>query len=268
MAGALLLYMRALPARSPKVSRIALRHIAGLNRAPLLLAAALAVGCLAAVHAPAAADETRASPSAPPWYAELFGGLAREPYALDDISRWVDTGRAECDAKAMVRHRSRALRYTVTAHPAFVERLQRFEQLLAELATDHYGRAPRRLEHRGVFACRTLRTRRHRISEHALGNALDFQGLDFGPLPRRAAAPADLPRQLRAPFHVRVLAHWSPARERDAHHARFLHRLADELARRPDIFRGIVGPPRPRHRDHLHLDAAPFRYAWFEYDEI
>jgi hypothetical protein len=233
---------------------------------PLLLVALGAIGCLAGGRAPAAAGESDAPPGRA-WHAELFGGFAGDGYALDPISRWVETGRAECDAAAMVRHRSRALRYTVTAHPAFVERLERFERLIAELATELYGRAPRRLAHRGVFACRTLRTRKHRISEHALGNALDFQGLDFGPLPRRAAAPPDLPRHLRSPFRVRVASHWSPARARDAHHAAFLHRLADELASRPEIFRGIVGPPRPRHHDHLHLDAAPWRYAWFDYED-
>ena len=32
------------------------------------------------------------------------------------------------------------------------------------------------------------------------------------------------------------------------------------------VFRGIVGPPQPRHHDHLHFDAAPWRYTWFRYD--
>jgi hypothetical protein len=165
----------------------------------------------------------------------------------------------------MVRHKSRALRYAVTAHPAFRERLERFEQLVTELAVEHYGRAPRRLAHLGAYACRSMRARRERISEHALGNALDFQGLDFGPLARRASAPPELPRHLRAPFRVRVRSHWAPSRPQDAHHARFLHRLVATLQRRPDIFRGIVGPPRPRHHDHLHLDAAPWRYALYAY---
>jgi hypothetical protein len=72
---------------------------------------------------------------------------------------------------------------------------------------------------------------------------------------------------MRRGFSLRVLEHWSPRNPRDAHHARFLHRLVEELRGRPDIFRGIVGPPRPRHFDHLHLDAAPWRYAMYEFDE-
>lgn len=190
-----------------------------------------------------------------------------EAYALDSEPRHLaEDEKVECAADQMVRHRSKALRYSVTAHPEFVVRLQRFEAFVIALATEHYGRAPRRLIHRGVFACRTLRSRSERISEHALGNALDFQGLDFGPLPRKAEVPSELPKAMRRAFSVRVLSHWTPKRERDAYHAQFLHRLVEELRVRPDIFRGIVGPPRPRHADHLHLDAAPWRYAMYGFD--
>ena len=190
-----------------------------------------------------------------------------ESYALDYEPRHLeDDEKVQCTPDQMVRHRSKALRYTVTAHPDFVVRLERFEAFLIQLATEHYGRAPRKLIHRGVFACRTLRSRSHRISEHALGNAIDVQGFDFPPLPRRAEAPADLPRAMRRAFSIRVLKHWAPKREHDAYHARFLHRLVEELRARPDIFRGIVGPPRPRHADHLHLDAAPWRYAMYGFE--
>ncbi len=202
-------------------------------------------------------------------YYSFFEGWGPSPYPLDPVPRFLDEGgRVRCDADLMVRRHSRTLRYTVRAHPAFVDRLDRLDAFLAELATEHYGRAPRRLVHKGAFACRSARGRRGRISEHAFGNALDFQGLDFGPLRRGDEAPPDLPRHLRRGFRLRVLSHWTPRRSRDAHHARFLHRLAEELRRRPDIVRGIVGPPRPRHRDHLHLDVAPWRYAMFAYDRV
>ena len=199
-------------------------------------------------------------------YFSFFDGWEGEAYALDAVPRFVE-GEAEvsCAPDAMVKHKSRALRYAVTAHPEFVARLERFEALVVELATAHYGRAPKKLVHRGVFACRSLRSRRERISEHALGNAIDLQGFDFGPLPRKAQAPAELPRSMRRAFSVRVINHWAPKRARDAYHARFLHGLTEALRQRPDIFRGIVGPPRPRHHDHLHLDAAPWRYSMFGY---
>lgn len=198
----------------------------------------------------------------------FFDGWEREPYGLDAEPRHLEEhAKVECAFDQMVRHRSKALRYAVIAHPDFVVRLERFERFVIALATEHYGRAPRRLIHRGVFACRTLRSRSERISEHALGNALDLQGFDFGALPRTAKAPEDLPRAMRRGFSLRVLKHWSPRRERDAYHARFLHRLVEELREHPEIFRGIVGPPRPRHFDHLHLDAAPWRYAMYDFDE-
>jgi hypothetical protein len=212
----------------------------------------------------------RASESGAPQdvsYFSFFDGWGGDGYALDRLERFVEApSRVQCEPDAMVVHASKALRYRVRVHPAFVERLDRFERFVTALASEHYGRAPRKLVHRGAFACRSVRTRPDRISEHALGNALDFQGLDFGPLPRRVEVPAGMPRALRAPFSLRVLQHWSPKRERDRYHAAFLHRLAEELRGRPDIFRGVVGPPRPRHRDHLHLDAAPWRYSMFGYD--
>jgi len=191
------------------------------------------------------------------------------PYPLDPIPRFAEPGRrVRCDAGTMIRYRSPSLRYAVRAHPAFVERLRRFERLVSDLAVEHYGRAPRRLVHRGAFACRRARARRGRISEHAFGNAIDLRGLDFGRLPRGGEAPPDLPRHMRRAFRLRVLRHWAPRRARHAHHARFLHRLAESVRSDPHVFRGIVGPPRPRHADHLHLDAAPWQYAMFGYDRV
>ena len=199
-------------------------------------------------------------------YFSFFDGVEREPYALDAVSRFLEPSeRLRCEASELVTYRSRSLRYVVRVHPAFRERLARFDALVVDLATSHYGRPPRRLAHHGSFACRSLRSRKERISEHALGNALDLRGFDFGPLPRRLAAPEAMPKHLRAGFSVRVLDNWAPRRSRDDYHARFLHQLAEALRHRPDIFRGIVGPPRPRHHDHLHLDVAPWRYAMFGY---
>ena len=233
----------------------------------------LAIVCALALLGLSGAAPTRAEPvpggdaSLAINYYSFFDGWPSEPYLLDPIERFLPQGqRLRCDATGMVQHRNRALRYAVRVHPAFVGRLERFEALVTELATAHYGRAPRRLIHRGAFACRSARGRRGRISEHAFGNALDLQGFDFGRLPRDAEVPDGLPRHLRRPFRLRVLTHWNPRRARDDHHAVFLHGLAETLRRRPDIFRGIVGPPRRRHRDHLHLDAAPWRYAMFGYE--
>jgi len=172
-----------------------------------------------------------------------------------------------CPSDTLVHRRGDAFRYRVRVHPEFAERLGRFEQVVVDLAMTHYGRAPRRMVHGGTYNCRRARGRRGRISEHAFGNAIDLEGFDFGRLPRDSELPAGVHRRFRRPFQLRIGRHWSPRRSRDALHAQFLHDLAEKLRRRPDIFRGIVGPPRPRHRNHLHLDASPWRYAMFSYED-
>lgn len=200
-----------------------------------------------------------------------FNGWGTEEYALDGAERFAAPGtRPDCPTDSLVSHRGTHLPYAggIRVHEAFVPRLERFESLVVELATETYGRAPRRILHRGAYNCRHARGGRGRVSEHAFGNALDLVGFDFGPLPRGATLPEGLhPRQRRA-FQVNVRQHWSPRHERDHVHARFLHELTETLRRRPDVFRGIVGPPRPRHHDHLHLDAAPWRYAMYSYEPL
>ena len=172
-----------------------------------------------------------------------------------------------CDTDDLVRRRGDKFRYTARVHPAFGERLGAFEGLVTRLATEHFGRAPQRMHHGGTYNCRRARGRRGRISEHAFGNALDLEGFDFGRLPRDGVLPDGLHPRYRRPFQVRVSGHWGPRRPREQAQADFLHALAEALRGRPDIFRGIVGPPRPRHGNHLHLDASPWRYAMFSYDD-
>ncbi len=191
-------------------------------------------------------------------------------YSLDDTPRHQEPGRrVDCPTDSLVTHRGTHLRYRgggIRVHEAFVPRLERFEALARDIAVEVYGREPRRIRHKGTYSCRRSRGRSSRISEHALGNALDLKGFEFGPLPRGETLPEGLHRRLRWRFAVTVSDHWSPRRERDEIHAEFLHRLTDALATRPEIFRGIVGPPRPRHHDHLHLDVAPWRYRLYRYE--
>ena len=107
------------------------------------------VAIFASTAAPSRAAEDRL-PVARAGLRDLFGGDEPDDYALDARQRYVEPGRLACDQAAMVRYKSRALRYTVTVHPAFAARLARFDQVLVDLATAHYGRAPRRLLHRGA----------------------------------------------------------------------------------------------------------------------
>jgi hypothetical protein len=146
-----------------------------------------------------------------------------------------------------------------------VDRLVRFEGLVVEVAEEIYGRAPARLRHVGAYSCRPTRQRSQRLSEHALGNAIDVIGFDFARAPRARALAAGLPSKLSQPFRVRVAEHWAPrdAGAVAAAHARFLHTLAARLGDRSDVFRGMIGPSRRDHADHFHLDMSPWRYVWF-----
>lgn len=199
-----------------------------------------------------------------------WNALRGEGYELDGLDRFLDQSqkKVRCAPESLVTYRGAAIRYQVpvTINPAFQERLGRFEDVVAEVSREVYGRPPRRIQHYGAYSCRTSRNRSRRLSEHALGNALDVVGFDFGPATKAEPLAAELPRRLSQSFQVRVAKHWSPdgAPERDSvarAHARFLHLLTERLIARRDIFRGFVGPSDPSHTDHFHFDVAPWRYV-------
>lgn len=182
-------------------------------------------------------------------------------YALDAIPRVLDPGARLPCATHLVSYRGNAVRLAKPGHvdPAFVSKLEGLESVVVAVATEVYGRAPRTLVHLGTQACRRMRRYPDWVSEHALGNAIDVAGFDFGPLRRGASLSAGLPPALRRAFSVRMLAHWNGTHGAAAVHARFLRTLAARLVARPDLFRVVLGPAWPGHRDHLHLDFAPYR---------
>jgi hypothetical protein len=197
-----------------------------------------------------------------------WNSLRGDAYALDEIERFIeDGGRPECDPTALVRHGGTHLRYrsSVQVNPAFVARLERFERVVSELATEIYGRAPSRLRHLGAYSCRPSRRRAYRLSEHALGNAIDVMGFDFARATRAENLPPDLPKALRGAFQVRVERHWTAVPDDlvAAAHARFLRELSERLSERRDVFRVMIGPSRRDHADHFHFDMSPWRYVHF-----
>lgn len=198
-----------------------------------------------------------------------WNALHGDAYALDDLERFLEkrSRRLTCDASGLVSYSGTIIRYAgaVRINEHFRPRLERFEAVVDEVAREIYGRAPRRVRHLGAYACRTSRNRSYRLSEHALGNAIDIVGFDFGPLPKNEKLDPALPKALRHPFQVRVARHWaerehapsSPA----AVHTRFLRTLIDRLLERSDVFRGHVGPGHPGHDDHFHFDMSPWRFV-------
>jgi hypothetical protein len=193
-----------------------------------------------------------------------WNAVQGDAYALDGVERWIPEGqRVSCARDGLVSYRGDVIRYagSVLVNPAFRERLGRFEQVVAEVARETYGREPVRIRHYGAFSCRPTRNRSRLTSEHALGNALDVVGFDFGPATKAKPLIAGAPRELRGSFQVRVGRHWAATKGTGAVHARFLATLTARLRERDDIFRSMFGPGHGGHDDHLHLDVSPWRYV-------
>ncbi len=188
---------------------------------------------------------------------------AQAAYPLDEVARVLDASEpmpCERGSAELVNYSGQELRYQkpLRVHPAFRAQLATFEQMVKELAEVHYGRAPKRIVHLGSYNCRRMRRYPTWVSEHALGNAIDIAGFDFGPLAKGMHAPADMPRSMTRAFNVRMEKHWD-AQGTAAWHAAFLRTLARQIIERPDVFRVILGPAFPGHKNHLHLDHAPYR---------
>ena len=206
------------------------------------------VGCLGAAG-PARASEAVAG--------DDIGG-----YPLDRVERSLSPGQPlPCREFEQVVYRGESIRYAkpVRVHPAFRERLRAFEQLVVETAVAHYGRAPTKLLHMGALNCRRIRLYPDWLSEHALGNALDVAGFAFAPLPRGATLPEGLPRALRRGFEVKLDPHWSATRGTAVLHSAFLRDLARRVIAHTELFRVVLGPAWPGHKNHFHLDCAPYR---------
>ena len=182
-----------------------------------------------------------------------------QPYPLDNTTREVPTrGKLKCERDTLVRYSGDTLSYrkSLLVHPAFKERLKGFEAIAEEVAIEIYGRAPKKIVHMGTYNCRRIRSMPHLMSEHALGNAIDVAGFDFGALAKETLPPEGLSKRHRRAFKVRMKTHWN-ASGRDSRHARFLKTLARRLTK-ARAFRVLLGPAWPGHHDHFHFDMAPY----------
>jgi hypothetical protein len=166
-------------------------------------------------------------------------------------------GRARCPDVELRTYAGSIVRFHKPAriYVGFAEALRELETIARDTAVEVYGRAPRVLRHAGTYNCRSVRGIADLLSEHALGNAIDVEGFDFGPAPRGNRAPAGL----RARFSVRLGKHWHATRGTGALHARFLRLLAERVIAREDLFRVVLGPSYPGHQGHFHFDLAPYR---------
>jgi hypothetical protein len=197
----------------------------------------------------------------------LIAAPAATPYPLDGIERSMPArGPVVCPNVPTVVYRGTKLLYRKPArvHPAFADRLRKFEDVVVEVAREQFGRAPLALTHAGTYSCRRISRYPTLLSEHGLGNGIDVVGFTFPRLPR--GQRSSLPPALRQPFEV-TLADWQP----QAHtpRARFLEALAHRLMARHDIFNVMLGPAYPGHKGHFHFDVAPYRVVsiWTDDDD-
>jgi hypothetical protein len=185
-------------------------------------------------------------------------------YPLDTVERRMLPG-GRCPDVPLVTYGGTLIRFarSVRVHEAFVPRIQVFERIVYDAAVEVYGRPPRRLTHRGAYNCRAVRGFPELLSEHGLGNAIDWSGADFGPVARAQPVPPGLPPALRRGFTVRVLEHYRATHGLGATHARFLQILRERLIAATE-FSGVLGPGYPGHEDHFHLDVAPWTLSYLD----
>ena len=190
----------------------------------------------------------------------------REPYDLDHLSRGAvrdERGKVECPDLGLERYAGDHVRYhkPVKVYPGFKARLARFEAIVARVATDIYGRAPEKIVHFGTYNCRTVRGRKGKLSEHALGNAIDVAEFRFAAPPKadRKALREAGQRELARAFRVNVEDHWFADGDFTSEHSRFLRRLVREL-QDDRVFRGMIVPPARGHHNHMHLDMGRWSY--------
>ena len=187
---------------------------------------------------------------------------AEPAYPLDSLPRKVaPRGPMRCPKVEMVDYRGDAVRISPSARvfTGFRDRLMKFERVVQEVGIEVYGRAPLRIVNLGTYTCRRMAAHPDWLSEHGLGNAIDVEGFDFGPLPKGAALPAGLHKSLAAGFEIRLQRHWKAKDGIAGVHARFLKTLARRLIGRKDIFRVLLGPGYPGHSSHFHFDMDYFR---------
>jgi hypothetical protein len=169
-------------------------------------------------------------------------------YPLDARSRAV-SGEIRCPDVELVDFAGDriALSPPVRVTPPFRERLIELERVVEQESRLVYARPPSAIRVAASYDCRSVTRNRSRLSEHALGNAIDITAFRF-----------DEPGG--EGFEVRVDRDWKARDPARATHARFLDGLTQTLIAR-GVFRTLLGPAHPDHQDHFHFDMAKTNYV-------
>ncbi len=116
-------------------------------------------------------------------------------------------------------------------------------QVLQPMAQAQFGSSPAFVDNMGTYSCRRIygsQSDGDRPSEHARANALDVAGVT-----------------LTNGRRVSVLADWNGEGQAGREGQAFIRAARDGACR---LFGAVLSPDyNAAHRDHLHLDAAPYR---------
>ncbi|HET8726146.1 MAG TPA: extensin family protein [Alphaproteobacteria bacterium] len=109
-------------------------------------------------------------------------------------------------------------------------------EVVQPAAIRHFGQPVTRIHHMGAYACRNRSSGGGRLSEHALGRAIDIGAFE-----------------LQDGTMIRVRSDWRGGGTRSA----FLDDVSQGACR---LFSVVLTPNHDRdHHDHLHLDLGPWR---------
>ena len=174
----------------------------------------------------------------PPPEDSCLGELARQ--RIDFVPVTIDGSRgAGCtvDSPVRISRIEAALNHPTVMSCRMASRLDQFEHdVVQPLAARDLGRQVTAIEHFGAYSCRANSSNRGRLSEHALGRAIDISGFRFSD-----GSEANIERDW-----------WRPGPYRD-----FLHHLAYNAC---TYFSVVLTPSSNRdHYNHLHFDIGPER---------
>ncbi|UQA62701.1 extensin family protein [Polyangium aurulentum] len=146
----------------------------------------------------------------------------------------------------MVSHGPTGIRYSppLVVDCSLAATLPKVEAILQEEAERHLGAPIARVGNLGTYSCRSVRGWAQRISQHALGNAMDFSTFH----PKRGRAVTVMRDYVRG------------GEDTEKPEERFLRAIYRRLWSESGLTR-VLGPDwDAAHRDHLHLDRG--RRGW------
>jgi len=209
-------------------------------------------------------------------------------YPLDGMRR-----KGGCPDMKLQKFSGETLRLSPAARitPSFREPLLELEEVVREVSLRVYSRVPSSILVAASYGCRTVNGSGRRLSEHALGNAIDIKGFRFaaegedatpakskgstsskkGTSKSTSATQSSAAKTKDgtaakkggdgASFDVLVSKHWKARGDASSRRAaRFLDELTQALLQR-DVFRTLLGPAHRDHDDHFHFDMAPTHYV-------